>query len=175
MTKQGEIDYVKNIGNEGMLHALNKPFSDSECGFYLIDIGIIIGLLPEPLAKLLDLGVGTGWTSAFFAKRGYEVLGQDICPDMISLANKNKDRYQALSTSFIISDYENLEFSEEFDCAVFYDSLHHAENEHLALEKVYKALKPGGVLITAEPGKGHSKSLDGKKAMLKYGVTEKAD
>lgn len=50
--KQGEIEYIKNIGCENALHALNKPYSDEKCGLYLIDIGSIIHLLPLPPAKL---------------------------------------------------------------------------------------------------------------------------
>jgi hypothetical protein len=38
---------------------------------------------------------------------------------------------------------------------------------------VYRALRPGGIVITHEPGAGHSKSPDSIRAMELYGVTEK--
>jgi SAM-dependent methyltransferase len=173
MAKKGEIEYIQAIGAEGTHHALNKPFSDPLCGQYLTDLGVIFSLLPSPPAKLLDLGCGSGWTSVFFAKRGYTVVGQDICNDMIELAERNKLLYQATSVNFITSDYEGMSYQAEFDCAVFYDSLHHAEDEYLALQRVFNALKVGGILITAEPGQGHSKAPASKHAMEKYGVTEK--
>jgi SAM-dependent methyltransferase len=75
--------------------------------------------------------------------------------------------------SFIVSDYESLGMEEQFDCAVFYDSLHHAVDENTALKGVYRALKPGGVCITVEPGKGHHLSRDSQNAIVAYGVTEK--
>lgn len=65
MSKKGEIDFLKKIGEDRVHHAVKKPFSDPDCGRYLIEIGIIRTLLPQPPKKLLDLGCGTGWTSIF--------------------------------------------------------------------------------------------------------------
>jgi len=171
--KQGEIDYMKTIGQEAAVGAYDKPFSHFTCSKNLVDLGLIMSLMPQPPARLLDLGCGTGWTSAFFARRGYRVVGQDIAPDMIEYAHRNKTRYQAAALEFVVSDYESLAFDEPFDCAVFYDSLHHAVDERAALECVYRSLRPGGVLVTHEPGFGHSVNPDSIQAMKLYGVTEK--
>ncbi|MBI4652578.1 class I SAM-dependent methyltransferase [Candidatus Desantisbacteria bacterium] len=173
MSKQGEIDYLKNIGEAGILHALNKPFSDAYCGEYLVQIGTIMSLLPQPPAKLLDLGCGTGWTSCLFAKRGYEVTGSDIADDMIKNANINKNREGLNNLQFIVCDYENLKFDSEFDCAVFFDSLHHSMDENDAILAVYKALKHGGVCIAFEPGTGNENRKESKDAVLKYKVNER--
>ena len=171
--KQGEIDYMQKLGEEGATGAYDKPFSHFTCSKNLVDLGIIMALLPQPPARLLDLGCGTGWTSAFFARRGYRVTGQDIAPEMIRYAELNRDRYEARNIDFIVSDYESMSLDGLFDCAVFYDSLHHAVDERAALASVYRALRPGGVLITHEPGVGHSRSADSIRAMELYGVTEK--
>jgi SAM-dependent methyltransferase len=171
--KQGEIDYMQKIGDEGATGAYDKPFSHFTCSKNLVDLGIIMTLLPQPPARLLDLGCGTGWTSAFFARRGYRVTGQDIAPDLIQYADRNRVRYEAQNLDFVVSDYESMAFDEPFDCAVFYDSLHHAVDERGALASVYRALRPGGILITHEPGAGHSTSPDSVRAMELYGVTEK--
>src|SRR5438552_716108 len=129
MPKQGEIDYVKNIGAEAVRHAFNKPFSDPECGRYLLDLGAVFSLLPPLPARVLDVGVGTGWTSVFLARRGYDVVGQDIAPDMIALAESNREQAGVTSLHFVVGDYEQLPFVEEFDAVLFYDALHHAEDE----------------------------------------------
>lgn len=171
MPKFGEINYLKLIGAEGTRHALEKPFSDGGCGRYLADLGAVFNLLPEPPARVLDLGVGPGWTSVFLARRGYQVVGQDICADMIELANRNRDRYAAQSATFVVQDYEAMQYRAEFDAAVFYDALHHAENERTALGAVYAALKPGGICIAIEPGEGHAAASVAVSAEL--GVTEK--
>ena len=171
--KQGEIDYITSIGEAGARHAYDKPFSDLTCPKNLIDLGVIFCLLPPPPARVLDLGCGTGWTSAFIAKRGYSVVGQDIAPGMIDLAKRNKQRHGVEQLEFVVSDYESLRFESEFDGAVFYDSLHHADDEAAALVSAWRALKPGGVLVTHEPGAGHSRQPASIEAMRRYGVNEK--
>jgi len=173
MSKEGEINYFRNLGKYGKIHAVNKPFSDRLCGEMLAEIGSIMSLLPSPPAKLLDLGCGAGWTSIFFAKRGYEVVGVDISKEKIHYANLNKKKEKIDNLSFGIYDYENMNFDSEFDCAVFFDSLHHSINEKKALQSVYKALKPGGVVVISEPGRGHSKSSKSIEVVKKYSVTEK--
>lgn len=174
MSKLAEQNYLTMTGEAGREHSLSKPFSDSYCGSNLASIGTIIALLPEPPARILDMGCGGGWTSIFFAKRGYEVVGQDISQDMVDLANTNKTR-QGIGShiSFVCSDYEHSSFEEEFDAVVFYDCLHHAEDERAALASAYRALKPGGILITHEPGEGHSVAPGSIEAMQLYGVSER--
>lgn len=174
MTKQGEKEYLKNLDDDGIKHSINKPFSDDSCGGYLAEISAIITLLPKPPAKLLDLGCGIGWTSRFFANVGYDVLGQDISEDMIGYANNNKNKEQLKKLSFIVGDYENMDFKNEFDCVVFFDSLHHAIDENKALTKAYQALRSGGVCIASEPGLGHKNNPVAKNAVKRYNVTEKS-
>ncbi len=173
MSKEGEISYLKNIGPDSVRHAKEKPFSDDQCGGLLTQLGVIMGLLPPPPARLLDMGCGTGWTSCFFAKRGYDVVGQDIAEDMIAIARLNQEGQKLTNLSFVVGDYEGSVFFQEFDCAVFFDALHHAVDETAALRTAYKALKPGGICVASEPGVGHSRSAESKEHMEKYGVTEK--
>jgi SAM-dependent methyltransferase len=173
MAKEGEIAYLRLLGEAGVRHAANKPFSDQNCHAYLMELGAIMALLPPPPASLLDIGCGTGWTSAFFARRGYDVVGVDIADDMIAQANLNKQRQQLANLHFRVADYEDLAFSEEFDCAVFYDSLHHAVDEQAAICMAYRSLRPGGVCITSEPGRGHHKKSVALGCIENFNVTEK--
>src|SRR5215207_1088453 len=87
MAKQDEIDFLSRVGATVADYAAAKPFSDPRCGMYLVRIGTLMSLLPSRPARILDLGCGTGWTSLFFARAGYEVVGADIAPDMIERAN----------------------------------------------------------------------------------------
>jgi len=63
--------------------------------------------------------------------------------------------------------------ADAFDVVVFFDSLHHAEDELDSLTAAYKALKPGGKIIVCEPGRGHAKSPASIEAVKKYGVNER--
>src|SRR4051812_12260629 len=92
MAKSGEINYLKNLDQAGVWHAVHKPFSDPDCARYLAEMAAVLALLPPPPARLLDLGCGTGWTSVFFARAGYEVVGLDIAPDMVEQAEANRAR-----------------------------------------------------------------------------------
>lgn len=178
MPKANEISMLKTfyakVGEEhGSPFVFDKPFSHDDCARYLNDLARVMTLLPAPPARLLDLGVGPGWTSVFLAKRGYEVVGQDICGDLIAVAEQVRDRYGAPSASFVEQDYESMEYREEFDAALFYDALHHAEDEKAALAAVFTALRPGGVCVAMEPGEGHAVAAGTLDYVEKYGVTEK--
>jgi hypothetical protein len=56
---------------------------------------------------------------------------------------------------------------------VFFDALHHAENEKAALTSVHSVLRRGGVCVASEPGRGHSNTPESIKAVELYGVNEK--
>jgi SAM-dependent methyltransferase len=135
MAKADEIEYIKQVARtEGVSqeefrrYLAKKPFSDVRCGEYLMDIAQVMRALPPPPGKLLDVGVGSGWTSELFAIRGYDVLGLDISPDMIELAKQRSGNLK-----FLVCDYETGPLPGGFDIAVIYDALHHAEDEFAVL------------------------------------------
>jgi SAM-dependent methyltransferase len=173
MAKAGEIANLQLRGEAAIRVGLGKPFSCAACPNLLMRIGVLMGLLPPPPCRLLDLGCGIGWTSIFFARKGYDVVGVDIAPDKIAHANVRKAREEVSNVHFRACDYEELAMAGEFDCAVFFDSLHHAVDEELALRCVCNALKPGGVCVTSEPGVGHAQRPGAMAAMKQFDVTEK--
>jgi SAM-dependent methyltransferase len=176
--KLGEINYIENLSKvrgispaEVEEYHLRKPFINHRRGWYVMDLGQIIKLLPNPPARLLDLGIGSGWTSKYLALSGYDVVGLDIAESMISLARKNCAGLGNITLQ--VCDYEiEIDFGL-FDCALIYDALHHATNEGRLIKNVYNALKTGGKLLTAEPGRGHSLSENTRQVVQDFGVTEK--
>ncbi len=173
MAKQDEALYLSRIGPDGYRHAKGKPWSDANCDRYLIQFGAILSLLPPPPARLLDMGCGTGWTSIFFAKRGFDVCGVDISGDMIRAAEENQKNAEVGNLEFLAGDYESVRLPHTFDCVVFFDSLHHSDDEFAALKTAYDHLKLGGVCILSEPGHGHSHADASQRASTEFGVTEK--
>jgi len=176
MAKNNEIDYLniiserdgKSIEQVNSYH-LNKPFYDQERAHYLMDLAQILQLMPAPPARILDVGVGSGWTSKMFALSGYNVVGIDISPDMIVLAKSLCNGIE--NVEFHALDYEMPLELGSFDCAVIYEALHHADDPGAAVQSIYGALKPGGSIITIEPGRGHAAAC--AEIMKKYGTTEK--
>jgi SAM-dependent methyltransferase len=178
MAKQDEISYVETVSrvdnvsvSEFTSYLSRKPYSDISAGDYLMDISQLLKLLPTKPARILDLGVGSGWTSEIFARVGYEVIGLDISPEMIEIARSRIS--EGLALGFHVQDYEKPISFGLFDAVVMYDSLHHCENENQVMENISKALKAGGVFLAVEPGKGHSRSKAATDATRKYGTTER--
>jgi SAM-dependent methyltransferase len=178
MSKQAEIDYVARIAtvlntqqDRVERYLLGKPYTDANRQLYIMDIGQILRLLPPAPARVLDLGVGPGWTSAFLAESGYSVLGLDIAPDMVALARR-KVR-PGFDLRFEVHDYEHSIPEDGFDAVVIYDALHHALDEGRVIANALTCLKPGGRFITMEPGRGHSVSEEARDAIARFGTTEK--
>jgi SAM-dependent methyltransferase len=173
VAKEDEIAYLSRVGASGRDHALNKPWSDDKRGSYLQEIGALLTLLPPPPARVLDLGAGSGWTSCLLASAGYRVTATDIAPEMVELQALNAQRYGVTLEAMVVCDFEHLPFVAEFDAVVFYDCLHHSDDEVMALRGAYTALKAGGVCITLEPGRGHHASGTSIKARETLGTTER--
>ena len=178
MPRPAEIEYVANLSRvlnvapqEVERYLTRKPFCDPARSTYLMDVAQLIHFLPPPPARVLDLGCGSGWTSEIIARCGYDVVGLDVAPAMIEIA---KTRLQPdLTLTFRVADYERpCEFGE-FDAAVLYDALHHAEDEKLAIANTFRALRPGGRFLSIEPGVGHSVSPPTLDVVAKFGTNEK--
>jgi SAM-dependent methyltransferase len=177
-SKLNEINFIENLTkvrgappSEVEAYLLAKPFDDARRGYYVIDLGQIMKLLPDPPARLLDLGIGSGWTSKYLALSGYHVVGLDIAESMIKLAKINCAGLKNIDLH--VCDYESdIDFGP-FDCALIYDALHHATDEARLLKNVYGSLKEGGKLVTAEPGRGHAAYKDTQEVVHDFGVTEK--
>jgi len=169
--KEIEASYFRDIGIEGLLHAANKPWSDPQCGAYLQELGPVFSLCPTPPGNLLDIGCGAGWTSALFAARGYQVTGIDLSPEAIGFA---RERHGQPSLHFEVHDFDTpFDNHSQFDVAVFFDALHHSVDESCPLRLAFEALRPGGVCVVCEPGRGHAVAESSRKAMESHGVTER--
>jgi SAM-dependent methyltransferase len=70
-----------------------------------------------------------------------------------------------------VGDVQDLAFKGEYDAVVFFDALHHTMDEVATLRAVLRALRPGGVCVTSEPGKGHAQAS--AHEVQTYGVTER--
>jgi len=172
--KQGEREYFARIGIEGLAHSAAKPFSDDHCAQYLAVMTALFALLESPPRRIVEFGCGVGWLSLYLARRGYDVLGVDISTDAIVQARASRDALtENIRADFIAADYEEFSGAENFDYAIFHDALHHAEDERAALACAFRALKPGGAVITFEPGTGHHDSATSQHAIREFGVHEK--
>jgi SAM-dependent methyltransferase len=167
----GELDYYRAIGEIGRAHALNKPYSDPDLATQLMQLGAVLRFFPAPPADILECGCGPGWLSKLFAKAGYRATGVDVAPEAIELARSADLFTDATPPRFEVAAAESLPFRSEFDVVVYFDALHHVDDEAAAIASAFRALRPGGALITSEPGRGHHDAS--RDAVERYGVTEK--
>lgn len=171
--RAGELAYYDAIGDAGRTHSLNKPLSSPDRTDLLAQTSALLSLLPQPPADVLDCACGTGWLTRFLARSGYAATGVDIAETAIRLARDHEPATegQMPSPQFVVANIENAPFESEFDAVVFFDSLHHSVDERAALASALRALRPGGVCITSEPGKGHA--VRSAKIVADYDVTER--
>lgn len=176
MSKQDEIDYVQNTGGLERVWLNEKPFRGAnprESARLLRDFAAVIEFLDLPEgARVLDVGCGPGWTSVFLARMGYVVTGFDLAPDMLTLAERRAAREGVSERcTFCVADSEAFDFAPDFDAVLVYDTLHHTQKEDAVLQNCFRALKPGGKIVLAEPGYLHGRRAQNVTAEL--GVTER--
>ncbi|WP_035571656.1 class I SAM-dependent methyltransferase [Halonatronum saccharophilum] len=106
-------------------------------------------ILPNQNIKILDLGCGPGLYASRLAKRDYFVTGIDYSQRSINYAKKKVEE-DKLDIKYIYQNYLTIDFEDEFDVIMLiYCDLGALINKErdILLEKVYQALKPGGIFI----------------------------
>ncbi|MTI49932.1 MAG: class I SAM-dependent methyltransferase [Firmicutes bacterium] len=106
-------------------------------------------IFPNKDIKILDLGCGPGLYDFKLAKRGYSITGIDFSKRSINYAKKSATESN-LDIKYIYQDYLTIDFESEFDVIMLifcdFGALTNDERDIL-LNKVYRALKPGGIFI----------------------------
>lgn len=109
-------------------------------------------LVPDTCEKLLDLGCGTGLEleGIFNKLPELEVTGIDLTEEMLE---KLVEKFLDKKVTAICGSYFDVCFgAEAYDCVVSFETMHHFPRAAKVglYEKIYKALKPGGVYIECD-------------------------
>ncbi len=100
-------------------------------------------------SRVLDVGCGLGVQTVELASRGYQVVGLDISPTMVSRA-RDEAEDQGLKVDFVRGDMREAAFDEPFDGLLCWGTtfgyFSEEENE-LAIRQFHRALKPKGTLL----------------------------
>ena len=110
-------------------------------------VGRALGL--KPGQKVLDVPCGDGRLSIPIATSGCEVVGIDLQPKLIDIANQEATRLE-VPFEGRIGDMRDLPWFDEFDAAFcFWTSFGYFEDEgdRDFLEAVWRALKPGAPFL----------------------------
>ena len=120
--------------------------SDVEYGAwadFILDVALGEGL---EVKRILDLGCGTGNSSAPFIEAGLRVTGVDRSPEMLSIA-----RAKLPGATFSEGDFTTFQLGETFDLVVsVFDSLNNLldpRDFRRCAEQVLRHLGPNGLFI----------------------------
>ncbi len=95
------------------------------------------GLLPEPPARVLDVGCGQGELTTALAVAGYDVLGIDpVAPA--------GERFRRVKLEELAAE------DGAYDAIVAGFSLHHVADLDHALDKIVELLRPDGLIVLDE-------------------------
>ena len=94
-------------------------------------------------SKILDAGCGTGSLLSMLKKLkpSTKLYGIDISPKMLKIAKK-----KVKSANLKLSSVEEINKKEFYDHIFSSDAFHHYENQNMAMQNFYKALKQEGHL-----------------------------
>jgi 2-polyprenyl-3-methyl-5-hydroxy-6-metoxy-1,4-benzoquinol methylase len=110
-------------------------------------------LAKHDVKTVLDVGCGTGEPMIALLDKGYDVVGFDVSPGMISVA-KNKLLAKAVSPDRVsvadILDATTVNtYRAAFDCVVANGVLPYIEDEETAHQNLAEMIKPGGLFVSA--------------------------
>ncbi len=123
---------------------------DVECGSYAADLALWEELAGEVEGTVLDLGCGTGRVALHLARRGHEVLGLDLDPELIAALER---RGAGLPLRTVVADARDFELPAPVDLALApmqtLQLLDDGEQRIACLERVSAHLRPGSRFAAA--------------------------
>lgn len=104
-----------------------------------------------PGKTVLDLACGTGSLTLELANRGYEMIGVDLSPDMLSEASEKARETDGIPPIFLCQSMDQLDLYGTIDaCVCCLDSVNYVTDSKKlkkAFERVHLFLMPGGLFI----------------------------
>jgi ubiquinone/menaquinone biosynthesis C-methylase UbiE len=109
-------------------------------------------MLPQLAQTIVEVGCGNGYLCLELARDGHEVIGIDVSPDIIEVAERSSTAHPQPagfgSLRYLCADVNTWSAPEaSFDCVVFNRSLHHLSALQQTMAQVQRLLKPGGRII----------------------------
>ncbi len=108
---------------------------------------------------VLDYGCGTGITTIELAGRVRKIHAIDTAQSMIRVASAKKEEKGLDNIEFLIGDIFDQRLEEEyFDAVTAFNVLHFQEDIDAVVKRIYRLLKPGGLLLSATDILGEKKT-----------------
>jgi 2-polyprenyl-3-methyl-5-hydroxy-6-metoxy-1,4-benzoquinol methylase len=109
----------------------------------------------KPGGRVLDICCGSGWLALELGRRGQHVDAYDISPKAIALAKRMlaENPYQDGfgEVNYHLQDVTEVDLGEEkYDAVSGWAAFHHLADLPAFMQKVFRALKPGGIVATMD-------------------------
>lgn len=125
---------------------------------------LLLATLPEPPARVADLGCGTGTLSVLLAEAGYEVDGLDFSPRMLALAERKADGVAGVR--FLQADvFEPSLPAGGYDVVLCRHVLWAMPDPAVALTRWLRLLTPTGRLLLVEGHWSNGAGLPAEETM----------
>lgn len=107
--------------------------------------------------KILDVGTGTGIMIPFYQGRIGDgtITAVDYSVNMLSVARSKYPESKHSNIEYRVCDVHDLDYDEVYDLVVSYSCFPHFKDKKRAINRFFKAVKPGGRVAIA-----HSSSAD---------------
>ena len=114
----------------------------------------VMQLTAQPGGRVLDIGCGAGWLTAFLGSLGWEAMGIDVDPETVTAVRSRglEVRLGTLEAQDFPADY--------FDAIIMNHVIEHIHDPLKHLRECHRVLKKGGVLSLVTPnlaGLGHER------------------
>ena len=173
----GECNESKTPEISGIKETVNYPFGQTqgrENARLLFDFSLGVGAFDadQKNLKVLDFACGTGWTSEWLNKFGFDVYAFDVDPKAIQVADQKLKldvRIDKYRFHMAVADGHALPYEADFFGQSFcFDSLHHIKDYEKALTELRRVLISGGRAVFVEPGSRHSTSPETVKFLKEH-------
>ncbi len=117
-------------------------------------------LKPQGSERVLDLACGIGRHSLELSRRGFEVVGVDISPELLEMAEREAEA-QSLEIAFLRADLRELDLKDEFDLVLSLNDgavgyFETDEENYRTFEVISQALRSGGGHLMQLPNVLHA-------------------
>ena len=151
------VDEVREFWEANPLCAEAIPYPPGSKEFFDAHDAMRLASEPEQIQKrlyewdrysgrdLLDIGCGTGYVAALYARGGSRVTAVDLAQRSVEIT-RQRLAIRGLTATVQQANAEQLPFADaSFDVVTSYGVLHHTPDTPKALREVHRVLKPGGI------------------------------
>jgi SAM-dependent methyltransferase len=163
----------------GRSHVLNKPVSTvRDTGAIFYRLGLVLSELRLGIGHtVLDFAAGSCWLASCLNRLRCRTIAIDVSATALELGRelfRLDPRHRLdLDPQFLPYDGHRIPLPDaSVDRVACIDAFHHVPNQEEVLRELCRVLRPGGRVVFAEPGEGHSHTDQSAFEMERFGVLE---